>query len=108
MRQFIRSYGRSGMARRAIVVVASDGWERGDASLLGSEMRQLAELAHTVLWVHPHQGQPGFEPLTGGMLAALPHVDELLAAADLRTVARAIGRSGAPRRRHQRRLRPDR
>jgi uncharacterized protein with von Willebrand factor type A (vWA) domain len=62
-----------------VVVVASDGWERGDATLLGEQMARLARLAHAVVWVNPHRGKAGFAPLTAGMAAALPHVDELLA-----------------------------
>jgi hypothetical protein len=60
-------------------VVASDGWERGDAALLGEQMARLRRLAHRVVWVNPHRGKSGFAPVTAGMAAALPHCDELLA-----------------------------
>jgi uncharacterized protein with von Willebrand factor type A (vWA) domain len=60
------------------VVVASDGWERGDATLLGAQMARLARLAHRVVWVNPHRGMPGFAPMTAGMRAALPHVDDFV------------------------------
>ena len=56
-----------------------DGWERGDAALLGEQMARLARLAHRVVWVNPHKGKDGFAPATGGMVAALPHLDELIA-----------------------------
>ncbi|MGH8916743.1 MAG: vWA domain-containing protein, partial [Actinomycetes bacterium] len=79
MRAFLDRWGQRGTARRAVVVVASDGWERGDAELLGEQMARLARLAHRVVWVNPHKGKSGFAPVTGGMLAALPHVDELIA-----------------------------
>lgn len=77
--EFLRRYGRRGTARGAVVVVASDGWERGDPSLLGEQMAWLARLARTVVWVNPHRARPGFTPATAGMQAALPHVDHLVA-----------------------------
>jgi uncharacterized protein with von Willebrand factor type A (vWA) domain len=79
LQAFLDLWGQRGTARRAVVVVASDGWERGDAVLLGEQMARLARLAHRVVWVNPHRGKDGFAPVTGGMTAALPHVDELLA-----------------------------
>jgi uncharacterized protein with von Willebrand factor type A (vWA) domain len=79
LRAFLDLWGQRGTARRAVVVVASDGWERGDSALLGEQMSRLARLAHRVVWVNPHRGKDGFAPVTGGMTAALPHVDELLA-----------------------------
>jgi uncharacterized protein with von Willebrand factor type A (vWA) domain len=60
-------------------VIASDGWERGDASQLGEQMARLERLAHRIIWVNPHKGKQGFAPLTGGMVACLPHVDRLVA-----------------------------
>ncbi|WP_250563503.1 vWA domain-containing protein [Sphaerisporangium fuscum] len=69
---------RSGV-RGAVVVIASDGWERGDPSLLGRQMARLSRLAHRVIWVNPHKGQEGYQPLTGGMRAALPHVGAFVA-----------------------------
>jgi uncharacterized protein with von Willebrand factor type A (vWA) domain len=61
-----------------VVVVASDGWERGDATQLGDQMARLARLAHRVVWVNPHRGMPGYAPMTAGMLAALPSVDDFV------------------------------
>jgi uncharacterized protein with von Willebrand factor type A (vWA) domain len=66
-------------ARGAIVVIASDGWERGDPSLLGAQMARLARLAARVVWVNPHKGSAGYQPLTGGMQAALPYIDDFVA-----------------------------
>ncbi|WP_244894047.1 vWA domain-containing protein [Planobispora rosea] len=68
-----------GDARGATVVIASDGWERGDVSLLGAEMARLSRTAHRVIWVNPHKGHEGYRPLTGGMRAALPYVDDFVA-----------------------------
>jgi uncharacterized protein with von Willebrand factor type A (vWA) domain len=78
LREFIRDYGARGCARGAIVVIASDGWERGDVTALGSAVAQLSRLAHRIIWVNPHVHRPGFAPLTAGMEIVLPHVDQLL------------------------------
>ncbi len=66
-------------AAGAVVVIASDGWERGDVSLLGAEMARLSRTAHRVIWVNPHKGREGYRPLTAGMRAALPHIDDFVA-----------------------------
>jgi uncharacterized protein with von Willebrand factor type A (vWA) domain len=79
LQAFLDLWGQRGTARRAVVVVASDGWERGDAALLGEQMARLTRLAYRVVWVNPHRGKDGFAPVTVGMTAALPYVDELLA-----------------------------
>ncbi|WP_030450348.1 vWA domain-containing protein [Herbidospora cretacea] len=75
----LRAFLRLPDARGAIVVIASDGWERGDPSLLGAQMERLGRMAHRVIWVNPHKGDPAYRPLTGGMRAALPHIDDLVA-----------------------------
>ena len=95
LRAFNDRHGRRGMARDAVVVIVSDGWERGDPALLAREMERLARLAHRIVWVNPRVAAPGFAPLTGGMAAAMPHVDELLSGhsvAALDAVVEAIGR----------------
>jgi uncharacterized protein with von Willebrand factor type A (vWA) domain len=95
LRAFNDRHGRRGMARDAVVVVLSDGWERGDPALVGREMERLARLAHRIVWVNPRVAAPGFAPRTGGMAAALPHVDELVSGhsvAALEAVVAAIGR----------------
>ncbi|MDQ2750768.1 MAG: VWA domain-containing protein [Actinomycetota bacterium] len=96
LRAFLDRWGQRGTARRAVVVLASDGWERGDATLLAEQMARLARLSHKVVWVNPHRGKAGFAPATGGMLAALPHIDELVAGHSfdaLRNVAEVIARA---------------
>ncbi|GAB1817406.1 vWA domain-containing protein [Herbidospora sp. RD11066] len=75
----LREFLKRPDARGAIVVIASDGWERGDPSLLGAQMERLSRMAHRVIWVNPHKGDPAYRPLTGGMRAALPYVDDLVA-----------------------------
>jgi hypothetical protein len=79
LRQFNDEWGRRGMARGAIVVILSDGWDRGDPALLGEQVRRLALVARDVVWVNPLAGAPGFAPVAGGMAAALPHVGHLVA-----------------------------
>jgi hypothetical protein len=96
LQAFLDLWGQRGTARRAVVVIASDGWERGDAALLAAQMARLARLAHRVVWVNPHRGKDGFAPVTAGMTAALPHVDELLAGHTLdalHTLADVIARA---------------
>lgn len=93
IRAFLDRWGQRGTARQAVVVIASDGWERGDAALLGEQLARLRRLAHRVVWVNPHKGKSGYAPLTGGMLAALPHIDDLVAGNSyeaLRMVAEVI------------------
>jgi uncharacterized protein len=72
---FLARWGRSGMARGAVVVILSDGWEAGDAAHLGEQMARLSRLAHRVVWVNPRRSDPRYEPRVAGMAAALPHVD---------------------------------
>ena len=71
-------YGRRGMTRGAIVVIASDGWERGDSALLGEQMARLHRRSRAVVWVNPLKGTAGYQPLAAGMAAALPYVDVFL------------------------------
>lgn len=87
IRVFLDRWGQRGMARGAVVVVFSDGWERGDAVLLGEQMARLRRVAHRVVWVNPHRGKAGYEPLQGGVVAALPHCDDFLAGHSLATFA---------------------
>jgi uncharacterized protein len=75
LREFNDGWGRRGLARGAVVVIVSDGWESGDADLLGEQMARLARLAHRIVWVNPRSKSDRYRPLTGGMAAALPHVD---------------------------------
>ena len=79
VKAFLDRWGQRGLARGAIVVLCSDGWERGDPAELGNQLARLARLAHAVVWVNPHKGRAGFEPVTGGMQAALAHIDTLVA-----------------------------
>jgi hypothetical protein len=82
---FLDRHGQRGMARGAVVVVFSDGWERGDPALLGEQAMRLRRLAHRVLWVNPHRGKPGYQPVQGGIVAVTPAVDALLSGHSLAT-----------------------
>jgi len=78
LKQFNDRYGRRGTARGAVVVVLSDGWERGDPSLLAQELSRLHRLAHRLIWVNPRSASDRFQPLTAGMASAMPHLDAFL------------------------------
>jgi uncharacterized protein with von Willebrand factor type A (vWA) domain len=79
VKAFLDRWGQRGLARGAVVVLCSDGWERGDPAELGAQLQRLARLAHAVVWVNPHKGKVGFAPVVGGMVAALPHLNALVA-----------------------------
>lgn len=72
---FNDGWGRRGVARGAVVVIVSDGWESDDPALLGEQMARLGRLAHRIVWVNPRARSDRYRPLVGGMQAALPHVD---------------------------------
>lgn len=75
---FNDEWGIRGMARGSVVVILSDGWDRGEATLLGSEMERLHRVTHQLLWVNPLKATPGYAPLAAGMSAALPHLDQFV------------------------------
>ncbi len=87
---FVDRWGRRGAARRAVVVVFSDGWERGDTALLGTQLARLRRLAHRMVWVNPHAGKAGYAPVQGGIVAALPYLDDLLAGHSLATLSELL------------------
>ncbi len=73
--EFNQKWGVRGMARGAVVVICSDGWDRGDPEVMDAEMARLARVAHKVIWVNPLKATPGYAPLARGMAAALAYVD---------------------------------
>jgi uncharacterized protein with von Willebrand factor type A (vWA) domain len=87
LRIFLDRWGQRGLARGAVVVVFSDGWERGDPELLATQMSRLRRIAHRVVWVNPHRGKTGYEPVQQGVVAALPYVDDFVAGHSLATFA---------------------
>lgn len=78
LRRFNDRWGVRGMARGAVVVILSDGWDRGDPEELATEMARLHRIAHRVVWVNPLKASPGYAPLARGMAAALPYVDDFV------------------------------
>ena len=93
LRRFNDEWGQRGMARGAVVVVLSDGWDRGDPAVLAEQMERLHRVAHRVIWVNPLKVTPGYAPLARGMAAALPHVDAFVeghSVAAMEELARAI------------------
>jgi uncharacterized protein with von Willebrand factor type A (vWA) domain len=83
LRDFVDRWGARGTARGAVVVVLSDGWDRGDPEVVAEAMARLHRVAHRIVWVNPLAAVPGYEPLARGMAAALPHVDVFVPGASL-------------------------
>ncbi len=90
LQAFLDRWGQRGMARGAVVVVCSDGWERGEPTLLAEQMQRLHRLAHRVVWVNPHRGKAGYRPVQGGIAAALPSIDDFVAGHSLATYAELV------------------
>jgi uncharacterized protein with von Willebrand factor type A (vWA) domain len=93
LRRFVDEHGRRGMARGAVIVIVSDGWERGDPALVEEQMQRLRRLAHRIVWVNPRKASSRFRPRTGGMAAALPYCDAFVSGHTVRAleeVAEAI------------------
>ena len=78
LKVFNFDWGRRVLGRGAIVLLISDGWDRGDIDLLKKEMARLQRNCHRLIWLNPLLGSPDYEPLTRGMQAALPHIDDFL------------------------------
>ncbi|GAB4154367.1 MAG: VWA domain-containing protein [Roseiflexaceae bacterium] len=78
MKQFNYQWGRRVLGRGPVVLLISDGWDRGDPKLLGREMERLQRSCHRLIWLNPLLGSANYQPLTQGMQAALPHVDDFL------------------------------
>jgi uncharacterized protein len=80
---FLDRYGNRGLARGAVVLIISDGWETGDPAVLGREMARLSRLAHRIVWANPRTASPRYEPLVAGMAAAWPYCDAVVSAHSL-------------------------
>ena len=80
LKEFNDLYGRRGMARGAVVVIISDGWETGDAELLRKQMERLSLVAFRIVWVNPRTKSSAYQPLAAGMAAAWPHCDAVVSA----------------------------
>jgi uncharacterized protein with von Willebrand factor type A (vWA) domain len=97
LKTFNDRYGRRGMARGAVVVILSDGWERGEPTLVGREMERLRRLAYRIVWVNPRVSAAGFSPRAGGMVAALPHCDALVSGHSLGALTEVVDAIGTRR-----------
>jgi uncharacterized protein with von Willebrand factor type A (vWA) domain len=91
LKSFLDEHGRRGMARGAVVVIVSDGWDLDDPAVIAEQMARLARLAHRIVWINPRSAAPSFEPRAGGMAAALPFIDELASGHSLSALADAMG-----------------
>jgi uncharacterized protein with von Willebrand factor type A (vWA) domain len=100
LKEFNDLYGRRALSRGAVVVVVSDGWDRDEPGLLGREMARLARAAYAVVWVNPLKGNPEYQPLAGGMRAALPFVDRFLPGHNLRSLEELAAVLAGIERRH--------
>jgi uncharacterized protein with von Willebrand factor type A (vWA) domain len=100
LKAFNDVWGRRALTRGAVVIVVSDGWERGDAAQVGREMQRLHRAAYAVIWVNPMKGSPEYEPLAGGMRAALPYVDRFVSGHDLSSLVELAGLLTGIERRH--------
>ena len=94
LKAFNDRHGRRGMARGAVVVILSDGWERGDPALVGRQMERLARLAHRIVWVNPRVSASAFSPQAGGMAAALPHCDALVSGHSFKALGEVVAAIG--------------
>jgi hypothetical protein len=100
LKTFNDVWGRRALSRGAAVVIVSDGWERQDAGLVAREMARLQRSAYAVVWVNPLKGSPEYQPLAGGMRAALPYVDRFVAGHNLASLEELAAVLVGIRRRH--------
>ncbi len=76
--EFINNWGQRGLGRGSTIVILSDGWDRGDASVMTEQMSRLSRISHQIIWMNPLKVSPGYEPLAQGMAAALPFIDQFI------------------------------
>ena len=86
LKELLDRYGQQAWMRGSVVVLCSDGLERGDPVLLAAQMARLGRVAHRLVWVNPLKGSPRYQPLARGMAAALPHVDSFLPGHNLQSL----------------------
>ena len=85
------------MARGAVIVIVSDGWDTGDPAIVGEQMARLSRLAHRIVWVNPRKAAAGYQPLVGGMAAALPHVDAFVSGHSVAALDEVLAALADPR-----------
>jgi uncharacterized protein with von Willebrand factor type A (vWA) domain len=96
LKTFLDRYGARGIARGAVVLIISDGWETGDAAVLGEQMARLSRLAHRIVWANPRAASPRYQPLVAGMAAAWPYCDAVVSAHSLSALAPLVDALAAP------------
>ena len=107
LKVFNDQWGVRGMARGAIVVILSDGWDRGDPEVLANQMERLQRITYQTVWVNPLKVTPGYAPLARGMAAALPYVDAFVeghSMAAMQELATVIASAPARRQSHAARI----
>jgi uncharacterized protein with von Willebrand factor type A (vWA) domain len=87
LQQFHRQWGRRALARGPVALLVSDGWDRGEPELLAAAVARLQRSCHRLIWLNPLIGTQDYQPLTRGLVAALPHVDDFLPVRSLREIA---------------------
>lgn len=97
LRSFNDRFAVPGLARGAVVVILSDGWDRGDPGSVAEEMGRLSRVAHRIVWGNPLRASPGYEPLARAMAAALPYVDDFVGAHSLASLEELAHLLAAPR-----------
>jgi uncharacterized protein with von Willebrand factor type A (vWA) domain len=94
--EFLDLYGRRGMARGAVVLIISDGWETGTPDTLALAMKRLSLLAYRIVWANPRTQSPRYRPLVGGMAAAWPYCDAIVSAHSLDSLGDLLAALSAP------------
>jgi uncharacterized protein len=97
VRRFVDEHGRRGLARGAVIVILSDGWAQDDPDLVAMQMARLKRLAYRVIWINPRKVAPGYQPLVGGMAAALPYCDAFVSGHSYAALAEVAVAIRAPR-----------
>jgi uncharacterized protein len=96
LKAFNDGWGRRGLARGAVLLIVSDGWDAGDPALVAEQMARLSRLAHKVVWVNPRKQSTSFQPLAGAMAAALPHIDDFVSGHSAMAMGEVIAAIGRP------------
>jgi uncharacterized protein len=99
LREFVDHFGRPGLARGAVILIVSDGWDTGEPAELGHQMGRLSRLAYRIVWANPRAQSPRYRPLAGGMAAAWPHCDAVVSAHSLAALPELVAALVDPRRR---------
>jgi uncharacterized protein with von Willebrand factor type A (vWA) domain len=97
LREFNDGYGVRGMARGAVVLIISDGWETGDPVLLGAQMARLHRVAYRIVWANPRTQSERYRPEVGGMAAAWPYCDAVVSAHNFEALDDLLAALRAPR-----------